>query len=58
MYISNNVCIHGLSDPNWCALCKSANGDQQVTRIIKAFTPKNPKRHNQNLQTNTLVTLN
>ncbi len=43
--LPHEPCIHGMSDANWCALCKSANGDKQATRIIKAFTPKRPKRH-------------
>ena len=37
------TCKHGLSDKNWCALCRKAAGDEHATKIIKAFTPKVPK---------------
>ena len=42
--LPNESCVHGMSDMNWCALCKQANGDKHSNTVIKAFTTKTPKR--------------
>jgi hypothetical protein len=44
--LANDHCVHGMSDMNWCALCKQANGDKHSNTILKAFNPKtNRKQH-------------
>jgi len=43
--LPNEPCIHGLSDKNWCAICREQNGDKHARVINRAFTPKNPKRN-------------
>ena len=43
--LPNEPCIHGLSDKNWCAICREQNGDKHARVINRAFTPKNPKNN-------------
>ena len=47
--LPNKPCVHGLSNANWCALCKSANGDKHAAKIIKLFTPKTNKKYHQDI---------
>lgn len=51
VHLKDEPCIHGMSNMNWCAICRQANGDKHSNTVIKAFTTKNTRKQFSNKMT-------